>query len=273
MDKEKCFRYTLHKCETCGYQTRDDSNASKHKKSMICISPVMIKLQKTAMDIEDEQQEKSYSSIDKDKILHITLHKCSGCNYTTCIMSNAKAHVKNVVKCKGCVVVSTNEQVILTKDTSENQRIDISEIQNENTLLKSKIKTLETNLAIKKKRFILYENEQRESDDDTEPEIDLFGSHKGLIYYIFDKVYTERAKIGRTQNLNVEHLVRRYSAVYDPVVWFFYSDDIRRDEKLLKDALKSAGHMWEGRGQEKINNTDEAKRIFSSMATRTFIAP
>ena len=53
VDKEKCFSYTLHKCESCGYETRDNSNASKHKKSTTCKSPYMIKIQRTAMDIED----------------------------------------------------------------------------------------------------------------------------------------------------------------------------------------------------------------------------
>jgi hypothetical protein len=53
INKDKCFCYTLYKCESCGYETRHDGNASRHKKSTTCKTPNMIKLQKTAMDIDD----------------------------------------------------------------------------------------------------------------------------------------------------------------------------------------------------------------------------
>jgi hypothetical protein len=139
----------------------------------------------------------------------------------------------------------------------------------ENTFLKNKISFLEDKLSTRKKRVMISENEVLKSNDEKEIE-NTNGKYPGLIYYIFDEVYTERAKIGRTQDMNVERLLRRYSAVFDPVVWFFYSDDIRRDEKNLKEALKTAGQMWDGRGQEKIKNTTESKRIFSSLATKTF---
>jgi hypothetical protein len=51
INKDKCFIFTIHKCNTCGYETKHDSLASRHKKT--CVSSSLSKVQKPAMLVED----------------------------------------------------------------------------------------------------------------------------------------------------------------------------------------------------------------------------
>jgi hypothetical protein len=60
---DKTFTYILYKCSCCGYETRERCHSSRHKKSIKCESPLIEKITKTAIDVDDLQELlKIYSS-------------------------------------------------------------------------------------------------------------------------------------------------------------------------------------------------------------------
>jgi hypothetical protein len=84
----------------------------------------------------------------------------------------------------------------------------------------------------------------------------------GLIYFVMDKDYPFRAKIGRTQESDLKKLRTRYGTALNPIVFAFLSEDMVRDETALLKLMHEHDLMWDGAGTEQIKNNEKARSIF-----------
>ncbi|AGE56276.1 protein of unknown function (DUF1390) [Paramecium bursaria Chlorella virus NE-JV-1] len=86
----------------------------------------------------------------------------------------------------------------------------------------------------------------------------------GLIYFVMDKDFMGRAKIGRTQEFDLRKLRTRYGTTLNPVVFAFLSDCVVRDETALLKLMHDHDLMWDGYGTEQIKNTEKSRSIFTN---------
>jgi hypothetical protein len=85
---------------------------------------------------------------------------------------------------------------------------------------------------------------------------------EGLIYFIIDKDFPYRAKIGRTQESDLKKLRTRYGTTLNPFVFAYLSDDMVHDETEILKLMRDNELMWPGAGTEKIKNNKKSRAVF-----------
>jgi hypothetical protein len=190
-----------------------------------------------------------------------TLYTCD-CGYKTTSPNQACKHSKTI-KCKERTMGKRDVEFVLKED-HDNKDHDNKEtvftISNDKELLEAKdndIKKLEDIIKRQRKSIMMLTETEVECDDEDDEDI---GS--GLIYYVVDEDVPTRGKIGRTKNTDVKKLNSRYSTFSKPLLFCFFSRNIKKDENDLKAHMKEHGCMDASIGKETVHNCPDTLRIF-----------
>jgi len=202
------------------------------------------------------------------EIFKITLYTC-GCGYKTTNSSNASKHKK--VACGHEMKTETKEFV--AKEDYDNKDVIINgdhniqlteEIDNQLLIIETKNNTIskknslidELKTKYEKLKNSIFTKQYETFIDDTDNE----GS--GLVYFIIDRDLPDRGKIGRTKVTDVKKLKSRYSTFGCPIIFCYFSKDIKNDENTLKTILRAADCMKSN--TEMVSNCKVAKQLFDN---------